>query len=241
MRSRAERFDRPRPRGFTLLEVIVSLFVLGFLLLLLLGGFRLALSAWERGESLKEGHQIARILSQILSRQVKSAVPYRIKPKGAEGDSLAFEGKPRSVRFVSAFPLKRAQAEGLVYVHYQYEPNGKGGGRLLFYEKRVLNRDFLEEEPKEEERHVLLENLSNLRFEYYQEEDRLQGRSEQWFEEWNIKEKKELPGALRMTFTFRAVEGKEATLSLLIPIQARRAEEVRIMPGVRRTIPRGMP
>ncbi|MCX8119133.1 MAG: prepilin-type N-terminal cleavage/methylation domain-containing protein [Desulfobacterota bacterium] len=238
MRSGADRFRKDWPRGFTLLEVIVSLAVLGFLLLILFAGFRLGLSAWERGESLKEENQSSRILSQILSRQMKSAVPYRVKPKTAEADHLAFEGKPRSMRFVSTLPLKRSRAEGLVYTQYRFEPEG---GRLLLYEQRVLNRDFFEGDPKKEDLHVLLEGLADVRFEYYQEEDESKGISEQWLEEWDAKEKKELPGALRMTLIFRETGGKENTLSLLIPIQARKAEEVRIGPGVRRTVPRGGP
>ena len=37
--------------GFTLLEMVVTLTILGFILLIILGAFRLGLSAWEKGES----------------------------------------------------------------------------------------------------------------------------------------------------------------------------------------------
>jgi len=97
--------------GFTLIEVIVTLTVLGFILLIIFGAFRLGLSAWERGESAKEESQKVRIISQLISRQVKSAVPFRIKTKKAEGNYLAFEGKAHSLKFVSAFPL-RARSSG---------------------------------------------------------------------------------------------------------------------------------
>src|SRR4030066_498828 len=97
--------------GFTLIEVMVTLTVLGFILLIIFGAFRLGLSAWNRGESTKEEYQKVRVISQLISRQVKSAVPYKIKTEKAEGDYLAFEGKAHSLKFVSAFPMKSRQAE----------------------------------------------------------------------------------------------------------------------------------
>jgi general secretion pathway protein J len=225
--------------GFTLIEVIISLTVLGFILLIIFGGFRLGLSAWDRGESIKEEHQTSRIISQLVSKQVKSIVPYRVKTKKAEGDYLAFEGKPRSLKFVSSLPIKGNRAEGFVHTVYQFEEDGKEGGRLVLYEQRVLNRDFFEEEPRQENRHILMEGVSKLLFEYYQEENPSKNQSEQWLEEWNAKEMKELPGGVRMTLTFREPEGKESTLALLLPISATKFEEVRTMPAPRRGVPRG--
>ena len=78
--------------GFTLIEVIVTLTVLGFILLVIFGAFRLGLSAWERGESTKEEYQKVRIITQLISQQIKSSVPYKIKTQKAEGNYLAFEG-----------------------------------------------------------------------------------------------------------------------------------------------------
>src|SRR4030043_332544 len=101
--------------GFTLVEVMVSLTVLGFILLMIFGAFRLGLSAWERGDSIKEEYQKVRIISQLISQQIKSFVPYKIKTKKAEGDYLAFNGKARSLRFVSALPIKAKQPGGVVY------------------------------------------------------------------------------------------------------------------------------
>ena len=38
--------------GFTLLEVIVTLTILGFILLMVSGTFRLGLSSWEKGDAI---------------------------------------------------------------------------------------------------------------------------------------------------------------------------------------------
>src|SRR5512136_2860583 len=92
--------DRSRlsTTGFTLIEVVVTLTILGFILLIIFGAFRLGLSAWERGESTKEEYQKVRIISQLISQQLKSIVAYKIKTQQAEGNYLAFEGKAHSLR-----------------------------------------------------------------------------------------------------------------------------------------------
>ena len=122
---------RRRVHGFTLVEVMVTLVALGLVLLVIFGAFRLGLSAWERGDSIKEKYQKVRIISQLISQQVKSMVPYKIKTEKAEGNYLAFEGKKQSLKFVSTLPLKAKQPEGFVFVVYEFK-EGKGGrGRPL--------------------------------------------------------------------------------------------------------------
>jgi prepilin-type N-terminal cleavage/methylation domain-containing protein len=69
--------------GFTLIEVIVTLTILGFIVLMISGTFRLGLSSWEKGDSIKEDYQKIRMISQLVSRQMKSLVPYKIKTEKA--------------------------------------------------------------------------------------------------------------------------------------------------------------
>jgi general secretion pathway protein J len=220
--------------GFTLVEVMVTLTALGFVLLIIFGAFRLGLSAWERGESTKEEYQKVRIISQLISQQVKSMVPYKIKTKKAEGDYLAFEGKARSLKFVSALPLKARQAEGLVFVVYEFkEERGEEGGRLVLYEQKALNRDFFEDELKEESGISLLEGISHIRFEYYQEEDPEKNQKEGWIEEWNAKELKAFPRALKITILQKNGKGKgeEIPVMLVASLPAYRFEEIKITPA----------
>jgi general secretion pathway protein J len=223
--------------GFTLIEVVVTLTILGFILVIISGAFRLGISAWDRGESIKEEYQKIRIISQLVTRQVKSIVPYKIQTKKAEGDYLAFEGKAQSLRFVSALPVKTHQPEGFVYTIYQFKESDQNGGRLILYEQRVLNRDLLEEEPKEGIGIPLIEGVSRILFEYYQEEDLSKNQTEAWLEEWSAKEKKELPKCLKMTVNFKDSKGKDPSFVLILPISAFQFEEIRTRPITRRAIP----
>jgi general secretion pathway protein J len=243
MKPKPEASSRPaQARGFTLVEVMITLTILGFILLMVFGVFRLGLSAWEKGENLTMDYQQVRITSQLISRQIKSTVAYKIKASQAEGDHLAFAGKARSVKFVSALPLKVRQPQGFVYVIYDFQKNEKGEGVLVLYEQRVLNRDFMIENPKEESGIPLIEHLADLRFEYYREEDSQKNRTAEWVEEWDAKEEKELPRAIMITLVFRNEEKSEEgiPLTLLASLPAHRYEEMKSGPS-RRIIPSRSP
>ena len=224
--------------GFTLIEVVVALTILGFIILMVSGTFRLGLSAWERGDSIKEDYQKIRMISQLVSRQIKSAVPYKIKTEKAEGDYLAFDGKAHSLRFVSALAMKAKRPEGFVYVVYQFKDEGEKKGRLVLYEQRALNRNFFEDDLKEDSALTLFEGVSQVRFEYYREANKEKNQTEGWVEQWNAKEENELPKALRMTATYWNGKGKEETspVTVLAPVAAYQFEEVRRGPTGRRTI-----
>jgi general secretion pathway protein J len=230
--------SQERNQGFTLIEVVITLTLLGFIVLIIFGAFRLGLSAWERGESTKEEYQRLRMISELISQQVKSAVPYKIKSEKAEGDYLAFEGTAHSVKFVSALSMKARNPEGFVYAIYQFKEEGNEAGRLILFEQRVVNRDFFAEEPSEDSGHPLLEGISTVRFEYYREEDPSKDWKEEWVDEWNARDERELPKAFRMTIVQKNQEGnKNAPITLMTCLPSNRLEEVRITPG-RRRIPR---
>ena len=227
-----KRFDY----GFTLVEVMVSMTILGFIILMIYGVFRLGGAAWEKGDVIREKYQKARSASQMISRQVKSAVPYKIKPQKAEGDYLAFEGTPNSLKFVSALPLKTVQNEGLVYVFYEFQTGGIEGGRLIHYEQRALNRNFMEERPKEELAVSLFEEMAEVKFAYYREENPEKNQMAGWVETWSAKEEKELPKAVQITMVSnKAREGRgEIPFSIFAPLPSNRFEEFR--PGAARVI-----
>jgi general secretion pathway protein J len=227
-----KRFDY----GFTLVEVMVSMTILGFIILMVYGVFRLGGAAWEKGDQIREKYQKNRSASQLISRQVKSAVPYKIKPQKAEGDYLAFEGTANSLRFVSALPLKTMQNEGLVYVFYEFQAGGIEGGRLILYEQRALNRNFIEERPKEELAVSLFEEMAEVKFAYYREENQDKNQMAGWVETWSAKEEKELPKAVQITMVSnKARDGRgEIPFSIFAPLPSNRFEELR--PGAARVI-----
>ncbi len=227
-----------RDGGFTLVEVIVTMTILGFLLVVVYGVFGLGRSAWERGDGIREKYQKFRIISQMVLRQIKSTVPLKVKSEKAEGDFLAFAGTSQSLKFVSALSLKTGRPEGFIYTIYQFQEGGAEGGKLVVYERRALNKNFMEEEPKEESGVALLEDLSSVRFEYYREEDPNKNREAGWVEEWNAKEENELPKALRITIqkNKNRENADEGRLTIFASLPSNRYEEIRTG-ATRRVIP----
>jgi len=214
--------------GFTLIEMVITLTILGFIVLLIFGAFRLGLSASERGDSIKEEYQQVRILSQLISQQLKSIVPYKIKAQKAEGDYLAFEGKAQSLRFVSALSMRAKQPEGLVYTVYEFREGAGGKGRLILHEAKALNRDFFEDKLKEESEAVLFEGISEIHFEYYKAENKEKNVKEEWVKEWNAKEEKELPKAIKMSINYMNEKGEKETfpITILASISASQFEDI---------------
>ena len=200
--------------GFTLLELIVTFTILSLVVVMILGALRLGSASWERGEERVEKVQKKRIVFELLSQQMKSSFPYRIKSQKAEADFLAFLGERTSLRFVSAFSVRARKQEGLVFVIYKVEEERASGKTLKVYEKRVLNKNFLEETPDEEQFFTLTDGLSDLSFEYFDEGEGKDASGE-WVESWDTKEKKALPSQVKITVTWKE---KKAELEIALPV-----------------------
>jgi general secretion pathway protein J len=206
--------------GFTLLELVITITILSLILLVIAGALRLAASSWERGEEKAERYQKGRAVFSLLSQQLKSAYPYKIKAKKAEPDFLAFQGASDSLRFVSSFSLKSKRPEGLVFVTYKIE-EGKSSEKILkVCEQRVLNKDFMEETPKDDEFLSFIDGLSDIKFEYYKESEDEETAGE-WVEAWDGKDETELPRQIRVNLTWKEKRGEsEIVLPALVSIPA---------------------
>jgi len=205
--------------GFTLLELIITFTILSLMLVMIFGAMRLGSSSWDRGEETAERYQRMRIVIKLLSQQLKSAYPYKLKAQKAEADYIVCLGEGDSLRFVSAFSLLARRPEGLVYVIYRVGEKGSAGKTLKVYEKRVLNKDFMEETPDDEKFSLLLEDLSDFRFEYFEaeEDEDKEGEGGEWVKAWDGKEKKELPREVRMTAQWKEKKGKKGEVEMSLP------------------------
>jgi len=209
-----------RASGFTLLELLIAFTILSLILLVIAGAMRLGSASWERGEEKAEKYQKSRIAFNLLSQQLKSAYPYKIKAKQAEPDYFAFQGTSDSLRFVSSFSLKSKRPEGLVFVTYKIEEEKSSEKVLKVCEQRVLNKDFMEQTPKDEDFLPLIEGLSDIKFEYYKEAED-EETSGEWMEVWDGKEETELPRQIRVNIKWKEKKGEsEIVLPALVSIPA---------------------
>jgi general secretion pathway protein J len=91
-------------RGFTLLELLVALAIVGALLAIAFGGMRVALAAWRQGEDRAEAHQHVRGVALTLARALGGVHPYRASRGLAPEPVLLFDGQPTRLEFVTHTP-----------------------------------------------------------------------------------------------------------------------------------------
>ncbi len=182
--------------GFTLLELLIALSIVGALLAIAFGGLRVALTAWARGEDRAELHQHARGIAQILGRSVGAAYPY----KGALGEApelrLLFRGSENRLELVTqAAPLPSGVPAAFTAVVIALEDDAQG--RALVVRQRVLpNR-----EPFTLATVVLRDPaLQALELRYL-------GEDGNWVETWDADVEQKLPLAIRIRFSI-ARDGK---------------------------------
>ncbi len=156
-------------KGFTLLEVIISLTIIGIMTAILYNGMRLGLRARETGEDFEENNQRIRSIYYMIASQIKSAYPYYYPDQeDPEEKRLSFVGLPESIQFVtSAARLTPATIpEGLhettIYLDEEYGEEGSSALMLREAPLRYPNIFESEAEPV-----VLAEEVANLSFSYY--------------------------------------------------------------------------
>jgi general secretion pathway protein J len=124
-------------RGFTLVELIIALAIVGALLVVAFAGLRVAVSAWRRGDDHTEVQQHTRSLTVTLARAVGAAYPYRAPRREGETALLLFRGEAERVEFVtpaSPFPAAVPAAFTAVVI----ELGTTGERKALVVRQRIL-------------------------------------------------------------------------------------------------------
>jgi general secretion pathway protein J len=187
--------DRNRQSGFTLIELLMSLSILSIIMVIVLGGLRIGVRAWEKGEHVLTMQQRSRTILDQLTRQLTSAAVLMSAQK--EQPLVTFAGNGRTIEFTAGLPLISKNRSGPVHVKYIIETGPGGKKSLLVHEKNITTDDYLSETQLrfDTDAHVLIGELEDLRFEYLGE-----GPSLMWSSAWRFKELTDLPRAVRITY-----------------------------------------
>jgi len=204
-------------RGFTLLELMLSLAIMGVVLLIIFGALRVGTRAWEKGEKDVAVHQRQRAVLGLLSRQIASACIYEIKM--GDDDTFNFKGSEGTMEFVSRSPIVPGALTGVVFVKYMIQADdGDGKKQLKLYEK---DAGFLKEEDVESQRNedlfTLISGIQDLQFEYLKGND--DGGETDWQTSWDPSEKTGLPLAVKIILKQNE---KTEPINLIVPIQCQK-------------------
>lgn len=175
-----------RSRGFTLLEVLIALSIVGLLLTIAFGGLRVALAAWRQGEDRAEAHQHVRAVAYTLSRALGAAYPYR----GTRGPSpeamVLFSGGESRLEFVTqAAPLPLQTPVAFTAVVIALDDGNEPG--LVVRQRPMPNRD-----PFTEGAVVMRDpGVTSVAFKFQNEDG-------EWVDTWDGQDAKTIPRAVQL-------------------------------------------
>ena len=115
-------------QGFTLLELLISITLLGMILVLLFGGLRLGVRSWDAVQHQVDNLNTVRSVENCLRHEMEMTRPFRWK--GTVQPRIAFLGDRYQVSFVSQLP-DRIGTGGLYAVKLEID-RGNGGKRLIW-------------------------------------------------------------------------------------------------------------
>ena len=173
--------------GFTLLEIVVALVVLGVLLVTLSQGVRFGFAAWGRQDQALRSAETLQAADRVLRRLIEDCYP------GTERDGAKLVGRPHSVVFTSSLPIGRDGAASQADISLMVDRDG----RLILSWVPHLHAERLQPTPPPHIS-VLLEHVAGLQLSYWSDA----GRG--WSRGWDAAT---LPDLVRIHLDFRQPGG----------------------------------
>lgn len=161
--------------GFTLLELVVAITLMGLVLIVLYSGLRLGLNSWDGGEQRAEATNRLRLAQEFLRRQLMQSITvYQMNEK--QERLVAFTGRSDAIEFIAPMLAQLGQG-GLYRVRIEADD-----GRLW-----VRWRPYSPADPEagEERKTVLLEGVSDVEWAYFgPEQDDDPASPFRWRSDW---------------------------------------------------------
>jgi prepilin-type N-terminal cleavage/methylation domain-containing protein len=202
MLKKVDRGKGPGQQGFTLLELMISLVLMGVVVLITAGAMRLGFRAAESGQSKIESIERFRTSLNIIESQIQSAFVIKNTSTMVDLDFAHLKGDRKSLQFRSLYSLWGG-AKGPVFLTYEVREENRGGKTLYVAETPIIIPDAAREVR-------LIESAKDIFFEYYHKGPTDEKGS--WIDDWTDKEN--LPDKIRLT-----VNRDMKTLALIIPLR----------------------
>ncbi len=206
---------RAAERGFTLLEMVVSLLVLALIAGTLALSFRLATGSMERGEGAARETARLRAGMGILVRAIRSADPTGI-PMDNGASAPYFAGERDRIRFLSAVSASAVTDRGFRLLAFFNGKDAAGRGMALA-ESAPFRVDGAQGWEGDDASRVIIRGAEDVAFSF--SEGPSKDGTWEWVDGWDAGRKGRLPAAVRVEFTTPSQGGPLKT-SFVVPVPA---------------------
>ena len=186
-------------RGFTLLELLIAMTLLGLLMLGLFGGLRLGARVWEAGEAQSADRTRIEAVQRFIRTYLSQARPLAAADRTGD-DLVAFVGRERELDFAAALP-SHLSIGGFAHVSLALADGDDGSAlvvRRMPLRRREDGRAELFDIDQAEPPAVLLDGVESVAFDYYGLRDRRE--DPEWTDRWD--DQTRLPLLVRMRILF---------------------------------------
>lgn len=193
----------PAEQGFTLLELLVAITLLGLLMAALFGGLRLGARVWETGETRLDASARVQVVQDFLRQRLAEALPLgaAVLAEGAPPEPL-FAGGLEAVRFASVLPDHLGAGLYLMELALAESEGGEGGRNLVLrWQPLDLGAPGALAAAEPQER-ILLEGIDALEIAYFGSLD--PSLPPDWWPQWQGQDV--LPGLIRVQVRFAAAD-----------------------------------
>jgi prepilin-type N-terminal cleavage/methylation domain-containing protein len=192
--------------GFTLIEVVLALSIFALMAAILYGAFALGQSAVVKSQKSAGESQMRRSAGDLIGSYIHSAFPYRDSPQDA---APFFDGEANSVTFVSAYSHAMG-GRGMAKIQISADEGASGRASLRLEETTPVRLNSDSGAVGQSQGLVLEENIRQFRIDYLNP----QSEDDTWEENWDARERRSLPRAVRFTY----LDDQGAKISRTYPI-----------------------
>jgi general secretion pathway protein J len=178
--------------GFTLIELVLAIVLLGAMMTLLYSGLTFALRSWDAGDANGRRAADRRIGENFLRREVAELFPMRWKDPTTL--RFAFDGGTERLRFVSSRPAGVSQG-GLSLVGIGVEADPKGRSRNLVMRRATADPDAADFSALDAaDPTILVPGVDSVSFAYFGSESDF--TDPRWTDRWTLPAR--MPAMIRM-------------------------------------------
>jgi len=174
--------------GFTLIEMLIAISLLGIMVVLLFASLRIAAESWNSGEAKISEVNKKAVVYQFFKRHLSNVKPLpeiqdnptlqSQEQDTQEPPKLAFQGLPQSIRFVSALPAASAR-KGLQIFQVELDPRQPSILKVRLSPYRQTENNSADQDPV-----VLLERIKNFKISYLGSAIDTNDGTGSWLDNW---------------------------------------------------------